>query len=353
MGKPTLPGAAPPADPEPDERRIYDAYIAGRQSAALAAAVRLGLFALLDREPLTPEALAARLELRPRPVRILTRVLVAMGLLERHGDALAPSPDARTFLVPGRPCWLGGLIDLEVEHFLSPALLLEALRHDRASVYGGEDPWQRHAEDPERARAFTRAMHSISTGPGESLARHVDFGGVRRLLDVGGGSGALAIALARAWPALRVTVWDLEGVCVLAREYVAEAGLSERIEMRVGDMFAEPFPPGHDAVLLSQILHDWSPETGRRLLEAAFAALPAGGLVLVHEKLLGEQGPLANALVDLDMLVWTEGQQYDFPTLRRLLQQTGFVAIEQRPTVGYWSVVLGRRPPRTTEDPPS
>jgi cyclopropane fatty-acyl-phospholipid synthase-like methyltransferase len=173
----------------------------------------------------------------------------------------------------------------------------------------------------------------------------VDLTGVRRLLDVGGGSGALSIALARAWEELECTVWDLEVVCEHAREYARAAGLADRVLARAGDMFGEPFPPGHDAVLLSQILHDWSPERGRELLGKAARALPPGGRVLVHEKLVDDDGtgPLANALVDLDMLVWTEGAQYTEALLREMLDRAGFHDVERRPTAGYWSVVIGRR----------
>ena len=246
----------------------------------------------------------------------------------------------------GKPEWLGGLIDLEVENFLSPALLLEALRGDGASVYGGEDPWQRHAGDPEAAAAFTAAMHSISAIPAAGFAAAVDAAGVRRVLDVGGGSGALAIALARAWPGLDCTIFDLASVCALARGYVAKAGVADRVTTHAGDFWDDDWPAGHDAIVLAQILHDWPPERCARLLERGFAALPSGGRVWIHEKLVAEDGsgPLANHLVDLDMLVWTEGQQWTEPGLRELLAEAGFGAVECRPSAGYWSLVSARKP---------
>src|SRR5262249_9693425 len=130
------------------EKRVYDAYIAGRQSAALAAAVRLGLFAALDATVLEPADLALRLGVPERPLAQPCPVLLAMRLLERADGGLALSPDAAACLVPGRPGALVGLIDLEVENFLSPALVLDAIRRDAPAVYGDSDPWHAHERSP-------------------------------------------------------------------------------------------------------------------------------------------------------------------------------------------------------------
>jgi SAM-dependent methyltransferase len=329
-----------------DDQRVYDAYIAGRQSAAVAAAVRIGLFELIARDGALDEgAVGRRLGYHARPLRALLAALLAMGLLEKRGERFALAPDAADYLVRGRPGWLGGLIDMEVERFLSPASMIEALEKGRPTVYGDVDPWEAHQADPVRARAFTAAMHSISERPAAGLAEVVDFSRVRRLLDVGGGSGALSLAVARAWPNVRCVIFDLTVVCEIAREYAAAANLADRVTALPGDMFADEFPSGFDAVLCSQILHDWPPETCALLLAKAHATLPSGGMVLVHEKLVDDdgRGPLANALVNLDMALWTEGQQFSEAELRRMLGAAGFVDIERRPTAGYWSVLLGRR----------
>ena len=325
------------------ETRVYDAYVAGRQSAALAAAVRLGLFDALAEGALPLEALAAKLGVAPRPLGHLARALVAMGLVERRPEGLALGAEAAEELVSGKPGSLCGLIDLEVENFLTPRLVLDAVRGDAPSVYGGEDPWRAHREDPERARAFTRAMHSISERPGRALAEGFDFSRGGRLLDLGGGSGALAIALARRWPELRCTVVDLPEVCELAREYVAAAGLEGRVDTLAADFFGDPLPEA-DWVLLSQILHDWTPERGAELLRRVRGRLRPGGRVLVHEKLVDDDGggPLANALVDLDMLVWTEGQQYSARSLGELLESCGFEPVSRRRTLAYWSLLEAR-----------
>ncbi len=328
-----------------DDRAVYDAYVAGRQSAALTVGVRVGLFDALDRGPLDVQTVAANFGFSLRGARSLLVALRAMGVLLDEDGAYRLSPEAGAYLVTGRPGSLVGLIELEMEHFLSPAALLEALQKDDSSAYGDADPWQAHERDPEAAARFTAAMHSVSGRPAAGFAEVAPLSGVTRLLDVGGGSGALSLASAAAHADLTCTVWDLQVVCDLAREYASEVGLEGRVETLPGDMWNDDFPSGHDAVLLSQILHDWSHEQGRQLLDKAFACLPSGGLVLIHEKLVNANGgPLANALVNLDMLVWTKGQQYSASELEQMLEETGFEDVHCQPSAGYWSVVWARKP---------
>ena len=328
-----------------DDRAIYDAYVAGRQSAALTVGVRVGLFDKLDQTPLDVQSIATKFDFSLRGARSLLVALEAMGVVTCKEDLYALSPEAAAYAVHGQPGSLVSLIELEMDHFLSPAALLDALKKDDSTAYGDADPWEEHERDPEAAARFTAAMHSVSERPAAGFAEVAPLDDVERLLDVGGGSGALCLAGARAHPDLICTVWDLQVVCDLAEKYADEAGLSKQVQTLAGDMWNEAFPTGYDAVLLSQILHDWSHEQGSVLLDKAFACLPSGGRVLIHEKLVDEEGgPLANALVNLDMLVWTKGQQYTAAELEVLLVAAGFADVQCEPSAGYWSVVSARKP---------
>ncbi len=348
----------PPPDPlAHSDRAVYDIYIANRASAALAVAIRLGLFPMLAASPATLADLGARLGFERRPLDALLTVLVSLGLLHRIGQGsdgplggedgprYAPMSLARDHLIPGSPFYLGGLIDLENEHFVTPSNLLEAMRRNRPVAYGDRDPWDAMAEDARAAANFTRAMHSISVRPAFGLAAVFDFSGVRSLLDAGGGSGIIAIAAVLKNPQMRATILELPAVAEVARETVIDYAAADRVDVVTGDMFKEPLPTGHDAILFSQIFHDWPPDAARMLLQKAKAALPPGGHVLIHEKLLSDarDGPLANSLVSVDMLFWTEGQQYSAAEIHRLLEEAGFSDPCTRATVGYWSISSARK----------
>ncbi|HZF25087.1 MAG TPA: methyltransferase, partial [Steroidobacteraceae bacterium] len=177
------------------------------------------------------------------------------------------------------------------------------------------------------------------------MARNVAFPGVSRLLDVGGGSGCFCIALAQRHSAMRCTIMELPAMCEVAKEYVAAAGLTERIDTRAVDMFRQDWPHGYDAVFFSNILHDWSFKTCAQLLAKTHAVLPVGGQIFIHEALLDESGsgPLAATTFSLVMLLGTEGRQFTYAELAKLIQDAGFVDLDVTPSYGYYSVVRARR----------
>jgi acetylserotonin N-methyltransferase len=112
-------------------------------------------------------------------------------------------------------------------------------------------------------------------------------------------------------------------------------------------MFKEPWPTGHDALFFSNIYHDWSDKTCQMLSDKAFAALPSGGRIFLHEMLMNDDGtgPLPVAAFAVLMLLGTKGRQYSLPELRTFLEQAGFRNVEARRTGGgYYSLVSARKP---------
>jgi SAM-dependent methyltransferase len=181
----------------------------------------------------------------------------------------------------------------------------------------------------------------------ECLARSVDFSRRRLLLDVGGGSGVYSIAIARRHPALRAIVFDLPPVLEVARERIRGAGLEARVSTAAGDFFADPWPEGADAVLFSSVLHDWSPETCRRLLRKAADALPRGGLLVVREMFADDEGPgpLYAAMSSVTMLLETEGENYPWRAYESWLEAAGFGGFRRVPfrtTAGSGALVARR-----------
>jgi len=297
----------------------------------LAAATELDLFGLLEsRDGLTSGELAGALAIAERPAEMLLTGCAALGLLEAKHGRYRPSPLASVFLIRGRPYYFGGFVEmLDRRLYAGWAHLVKAIRTNRPTTW---DPGRQRSlfegEDEAMLTTFWEAMHSLSTFTARALAEAVDFSPYERLLDLGGGSGAFDIELCRLYPHLRASVYDLPTVTPLAARKIAEAGLTSRVETLEGDFFAEPnLPGGHDCVLLSMILHDWSEHDDRQILRKCYEVLPSGGLLVVSELLVDDAktGPPAAALMSLNMLIETVGgRNYTAAEYAAWLDETGF-----------------------------
>lgn len=305
----------------------------------LATAHEMGLFALLDQTgPLTVTEVAVRLGIDERPAQMLLTACCSLGLLTgtdrgRFGN----SPLAGTYLVPGRRYYFGGWVRM-LDHRLYPGWgrLVEAIRANRPTTWDPDR--QRDLYDtvaPDLLATFWDAMHALSSTTAGHLARALDLSKRASVLDVGGGSGAYAIELCRAYPHLRVTVFELERVCSIAMDNVRAAGLSDRIVCTPGDFLQhDGLPGGHDTILMSMILHGRDETRGRALLAKCHAALPPGGMLVISELMIDDDhtGPRSAALMSLNMLVETE-------------------AGRNRTAAEYsaWLTDAGFRPPRRVE----
>lgn len=152
-----------------------------------------------------------------------------------------------------------------------------------------------------------------------------------------------------SWPAdIRASRFDLPPALAIAREKIAEAGLMDRVSIYPGDFFRDELPKGSDVLLLAHVLHDWGPDKDRLILGKCFAALPSGGTLILREAMMNDDktGPLAAALMSLQMLNATEGRNYSWAEYTEWMEQAGFREIRrvELKTVGGSGLLVGRRP---------
>jgi len=316
----------------------------------LATALEFRLFTLLPANGATIPEIARLVELKERPTRILAKAVAALGLIEKRGNRFRNTRLASTYLVEGRPQFYGDFIrmmDRRLYHAYER--LGWALREDKPVTADPAvgDVFRTMSRDPEVTRLFTMGMDAAGRYWADCLARSLELSGTRLLLDVGGGSGVYSIALARRYRRLRAIIFDLPAVLPVTRERIHAAGLGDRVETAAGDFFADPWPPGADAVLFSSVLHDWSPETCRLLLGKAARALPAGGTVVIRESFSDDDGPgpLYAAMSSVTMLLETEGENYRWSEYESWLKETGFVGFRRIrfPTTAASGALVARR----------
>jgi SAM-dependent methyltransferase len=242
----------------------------------LFAASELGVFDALADAPATLDALAARIGLARRDARISADAMVALGLLQRDGDLYCNAPAADHFLTGRHSGDLRPLLRFW-DRISYPAW--ESLATALAS-----GPIREWCDlDDEQLALASAGIEAILTGPAHALAEVVDFSTRRRLLDVGGGTGSWSIATLRRHPHLHGTVVELPAVAPLARARVTEEGLADRLDVIAADAFTDDLPSGHDAILVANLVHYWSPADNTTLLRRIRAAAPAGARLLLAD----------------------------------------------------------------------
>ncbi len=313
-------------------------------SRVILTALELDVFSTVARAPSPPNAaaLAAELGTDPRATQVLLDALVALGLLAKRDGAYANGPVATRYLASGGKDDASTSLKHNLSLWRSWSTLTEVVRRGHPVRHE-----QMQARRDDWTVPFIAAMHRNAASRAPLLVQAVGTEGVRRLLDVGGGSGAYSIAFARAAPELRAEVFDLATVVPIAARNVAEAGLTARVGTRVGDLSRDAFGEGQDLVLLSAVCHMLGPSEVRDLLRRVFAALAPGGRVVVQDHVMAEDrtAPRAGAMFAVNMLVGTPaGSTYTEAEYRSWLGEAGFADVRRIPMPGPNDVLLARRP---------
>ena len=221
-------------------------------------------------------------------MQTLVAALASVGVLVRDEQGLRNSPAAETYLNPGARAFFGDYYRLQIgRQIYRDMLSLDAgLKGDRSGLAHKEmKGW---LSTPEEAKTFSDAQHAGSLGPALMLAKRLELSGVRKLLDVAGGTGAYSIAFCRANAHLSATILDFPTVIDVAHGYVEKAGLADRITLTPGDAREMDWPGGQDVVFLSYLISALGAADIAPLLKRAFAALKPGGRLIIHDFMLNE-----------------------------------------------------------------
>ncbi len=337
--------SAPHADP----LRIYR-YRDGIYAVDLlnAAVVHLDFFTWLAAHPADKATICRELQLTDRPVDVMLTLFTANGFVRPEKGVFHVTEVAREHLVQGSPWFLG-------PYFASlkdrPVTLdmVKVLRTDKPANWGSsktEKEWTRAMEEPDFAERFTAAMDCRGIYLGRAVAHALNTGGRTRLLDIAGGSGIYACAITAAHPRVHATVFEKSPVDKVAAQLIAARGYAERVSVQAGDMFNDAPPTGFDMHLFSNVLHDWDTPVVKRLLEKSFAALPAGGMLVIHDMHLDREksGPLPVAEYSVILMHSTEGKCYSLGELDDLFRAVGFRDLQHRPTAADRSIVTAVKP---------
>jgi len=341
--------APSPSDPPPG-LALYQLAIGHYVSRALFVAVRLGVAEQLAGGARSAEELAAATDTHAPSLRRLLRLLASAGVFEEREDGRFALTSLGDLLREDAP----GSLKANVTLFSGPVVHdawseLEFCVRTGIPAFKKEDPdatpFTVMAQNPEAAANFDKAMATFAPQTAAAVAATYDFSRFRRVMDVGGGNGAILIGILQANPSLRGVVFDQPHVVERAKQNIAEHGLADRLDA-LGGSFFEKIPDGADAILTKHVIHDWNDEEASAILRACRRALPSDGRLLVVEGVYPpridaspeSRGAASN---DVNMLVCTGGRQRSEEEFRALYAASGFELTRIVPTPARVAVIEG------------
>jgi predicted O-methyltransferase YrrM len=307
-----------------DLHRIAFGYMA---SKALFSALEFNVFSTLAEKPCTLSEISEKIGITRNRAEILLTALVSVGLVEKKNWTFCNAPASDRYLVPGRKGFFGDYLRMQIGYQMYPAMLRleKVLSSEEDSPYLCDyADWMCHSKE---AELFSRSQHIGSLGPASVFAEKVDLSGCKRLLDMGGGTGAFGIMLCRRYPEIQVTIMDFPNVTRVGAELVTEAGLEDRIAFSAGDALFDPWPHEQDAVLMSYFLSSIPGRQIERMFQMARDVLTGQGLLLIHDFMENNDltGPTLAALWRLQHLVFSpDTMSLSMERLKERLEKTGF-----------------------------
>ena len=289
---------------------------------AMLAGMKLDVFSPLANGPMTAAELSKALGLRADKLGPLLYALVHANLLTLAGDRFANTPEADAYLVKGRPTYMGSAHELYSDMWSAALGVAQSIsagaphaRHDFGQM------------SDEELGAFFRGLHAGAMATGRQLATTYDFARFKSLLDVGGGSGGVAIAACQTCASLRATVLELPRVAAIAKTFVETAGLIGAGRRRGDGHPVTPPESPHDVAVLRYLLQVLSPDQARLALRHVGAALRTGGELFIIGHVLNNARLSPDAAVGMNLVflsLYDDGQSYTEAEHRSWLEEAGF-----------------------------
>lgn len=330
-------------DPLTDVRQISSIAYGFIASKTLFAALNLDLFGRLSAGGKTLAELAGEMGLPQHRLLTLLTACVSLGLISQEQGRYANAPASQAYLVRQAPAYFGDYFRFQIDRQIYPLLL----NLDQALQGCAPRNLYEQMSDPEEADYFTRAQHAGSLGPAAVLQKAADLSQARRMLDVAGGSGAFTITLCRRHPQLRATIVDFPAVIEVAKRFVREAGLDDRVDYISGNAVTQEWPRSQDVVLMSYLLSAVAGSAIGRLFTQAFDALEPGGRLLVHDFMADDDrsGPRNAALWFMTFLFDPDAVSFTPSELIVFAEGAGFVDVSVRDLIpGITRLLIARKP---------
>ncbi|NEP00094.1 MAG: methyltransferase [Symploca sp. SIO2E9] len=314
-------------------------------SQSIYVAAKLGIADLLKDSQLHCDALAAATDTHSDSLYRILRLLASVGIFAET--------EPRCFeLTPLAACLQSDIPDsiraftimLGEEHYQACGNLMHSIKTGECAFNNsyGINIFEYLQQNPSSAQIFDQAMTQLSVAENSAVLAAYDFSSIGKLVDIGGGNGALLAAILQTQPSMSGVLFELPDVINRAKDVLEKAGVSKRTQL-VGGSFLETIPAGGDAYMLKHIAHNWDDEQVISILKRTHQAMPQDGRLLVMEPVIppGNE-PFFGKLLDIVMLVVSpSGRERTEAKYQELFKLAGFKLTKIFPTPSDISVIEG------------
>lgn len=308
----------------PEAAIFYKIRNGTRGAAAMLAAMQLDLFTPLALGPLNPEQLAEFLGVNTEKLTPLLYVLAINDLLLEDDGLFSNTPETSEFLVKGKPKYMGNVHKIWYKNLLASLQTAETIR---TGVPQAKYDWASLPE--EELMVLYEGMAAPDAIFARWLSDNFEFSNCTSLLDAGGGSGTLAIALTEIHPKLHATVVDLPEVTAITEKFVAKMNAAEKVKVVAADLTCDPIPGIYDAVILSSVIQTVSTEEAQLILTNVGKVTKPGGWVYLFGSGMLEDSRLSpRPAVEFNLVfinTYDKGQSYTESQYRDWFETAGFV----------------------------
>ena len=310
-----------------DPMRVMQVASAYWQSCCLHAANRLDIFNLLDGQAKDLDTLTRETEADRRCLGALLSALVSMDFLDRDGDTFRNNDFSQTFLTYSSKFYQGGIVNMFENWYEAWGGLYNTVKTGTPSAL------MHQSYTDEETRNYMMGMHNRALSQSDVLTDMIDLSGKKQLMDVGCGPATFAVKFCEKYDGLNAVAMDREQNLKIAKEIVDQYGMQDRVELRPGDYNNDSLGSGNDAMLLSSMTNQESPENIKKLLKKCYDSMNKDGVIMIQEQLLhaDKKGPQLAALIGVNQIINTVGgSSYSTAEMEEILREVGFVDIESR-----------------------
>ena len=309
---------------------------------AMLAGMKLDVFTPLKDGPLTTDEIATEIGAPPRQLGPLLYALVEAGLLLVDDDRFSNTGEAAQFLVKGIPGYVGARHLSFSRQWSGLIKTADSIRSDspQARLDFATMP-------PEELENFYSGSIAAARAAGRGLAERYDFTTYRRLVDVAGGSGGLAVGIAESCPMIQSTVVDLPSTIPHARKLLETTEDSGRIGTQAANVVEGPFSGSYDIAVMRNFIQVLSADHARKALRHVNQSLEPGGTLFILGTILDDSRLTPSFAVssNLNYLnIYDEGRAYTVGEYRNWLQETGFEFLERVLVPDGTSIIKARKP---------